>query len=197
LKVNSVPSKPEIAQKEKKKTFTTKTPQINSKQDFFNQIRGVKLKKYTPNTYANPDEIKKKPKEENKNASPIDYNNNSSVKEARQNIEEKNSKKNIHNNPTHQGKNPKNKNLSNTASKASDLKENKIQSQKAITLKKNPKQKKPKEYLNSHRKRRKSYNYVDILLFQTKGIIIGKDELDKRKSRDDTSSLKFGSPKKK
>ena len=197
LKVNSVQSKPERAQKEKKKTIITKTPQINSKQDFFNQIRGVKLKKYTPNTYANPDEIKKKPKEENKNASPIDYNNNSSVKEARQNIEEKNSKKNIHNNPTHQGKNPKNKNLSNTASKASDLKENKIQSQKAITLKKNPMQKKPKEYLNSHRKKRKSYNYVDILLFQTKGIIIGKDEIEKRKSKDDTSSLKFGSPKKK
>ena len=178
LKINSVPNKPERAQKEKKKTIITKTPQINSKQDFFNQIKGVKLKKYNPNTYANPDEIKKKPKEENKNASPIDYNNK-------------------HNNPIHQGKNPKNKNLSNTASKGSDLKENKIQSQKEITLKKTPNQKKPKEYLNSHRKKRKSYNYVDFFLFQTKDINIDKDEIEKRKSKDDTSNLKFGSPKKK
>ena len=60
-----------------------------SKEEFFNQIKGVKLKKMTPNTYFDPDEIKKK--DISKSSSPDNSIEvaNVSVKDVRQMIEEK------------------------------------------------------------------------------------------------------------
>ena len=55
--MNSVPSKNEKNNKEKRNSKVQKIPQIN-KEDFFSQLKGVKLKKYTPNTTTNQNEIK-------------------------------------------------------------------------------------------------------------------------------------------
>ena len=197
LKVNSVPNKQENNQIEKKKTIVAKTPQMN-KEDFFSQLRGVKLKKFTPGTNSNPDEIKKKIKEENKNASPIHFNKNSSSKGVRQMIEEntKNSKNNIHNFDEQKGKNFKNKPIANTPLKPPNSIENKIKSETLVTLKKNEKQKNEKEKPNKFLRQRKSINFRDVLMFKTKGVIIDNDEIKNEKSKDDTNRLKLGSQKK-
>ena len=81
-----------------KNNKTTKAPPKVTKEEFISQIKNVKLKKYTPNTYTNPDEIKKKQKEENKNQSAIEY-TNLSVKNVLEMVEEnlKNAKKNKNN----------------------------------------------------------------------------------------------------
>ena len=195
IKINSLPSKSERVQKEKRKTIITKNQQ-NSKEDFFNQIKGIKLKKIIkPNTYINSDEIKKKTKEENKNT--IDYNINISVKGVGQIIEDnlKNSKKNI-NLFTKQGKNITIKHKQHIEPKIPNLIENKNQSEKEFSLKEIEKPIITPEQARYFFKHRKSLNYYDIYMFKSRGIIINAEEFDNLKSKDDSNTLKFSSNKK-
>ena len=194
IKVNSVPSKNEKEQKEKKTQNNTKAQQL-SKEDFFNQIRGVKLKKFTPNIYANPDEIKKKPIEEKKNQASIEY-NSVSVKGVRLMIEEnlKNSKKNMNNFNSQTRKDIKPKNIHNSASKPINTKEKTItQPEKVNIIKK-------KDNLRnsniSSNKFRKSLNFSNNFMFNSKGIIINSEDIKKEKSKDDTNKLKLRDKKK-
>ena len=169
-----------IVKEEKKKVNAVKSTAQITKNDFFSQIKGVKLKKYTPNTYANPDEIKKKPKEGNKNALNIEH-STVSLKDAKSIFEEniKNSQKNKNKLISHQKK----------------ANEPKIQL-KNNNSKEYPNQKKANEQnsfnkINSNKKKaRKSINYSNALMFKNKGIMLNRNELNKENSKDDTIKLK-------
>ena len=176
LKDNDVQSKSVKPQKERKNvnlndnTTTKKAkpqPQV-TKEEFFNQIKNVKLKKYTPNTYANPDEIKKKQKEENKNSTSVEY-RNISVRNVLQMVEEnlKNSKKN--------------KNIAQNKYLPVNYK------------KKNPNRNKINKQgkINKIFNKRKSIKSRDLYMFKSKGLMINKNEIKKEKSKDDTSRFKF------
>ena len=58
-----------------------------SKEEFFTQIKGVKLKKMTPNKYFDPDEVRRKDTKKKANNNPVDS-RALSVKNAKQMIEE-------------------------------------------------------------------------------------------------------------
>ena len=165
IKISSRKSKT-IKPIEKKNTTTKAPPPQVTKEDFFKQIKNVKLKKYTPNTYANPDEIKRKPKEENKNATSVEY-TNVSVKNVLKMVEE---------------------NLKN-AKKNKNTKINSTTIAKKTTFKNNKSNK--KTYENKKFKRRKSIKNKDLSMFQKKGLLINKNDVKNVKSKDDVSRFKF------
>ena len=190
IKVNSVPSK-----NEKPKSEIKKAPQA-TKEDLFSQLRGVKLKKVTPNTYANPDEIKKKPKDENKKEPPIEYNNNVSVKGVKHMIEEnlKKSNKNLNNLSSQPKLNVKTKNNN---KQPQIIQESNIKSEKVNSTKKQNKPKITKEQKIKYARQRKSLNYTQLYMFKTRGLIINLEELFKEKSKDDTNKIQLKTNNKK
>ena len=190
IKVNSVPSK-----NEKPKSEIKKAPQA-TKEDFFSQLRGVKLKKVTPNTYANPDEIKKKPKDENKKEPPIEYNNNVSVKGVKHMIEEnlKKSNKNLNNLSSQPKLNVKTKNNN---KQPQIIQESNIKSEKVNSTKKQNKPKITKEQKIKYARQRKSLNYTKLYMFKTRGLIINLEELFNEKSKDDTNKIQLKTNNKK
>ena len=192
VEVNTTSNKNDNMKKENKKTPVAKTPQI-SKQDFFNQIKGVKLKKYNPNINVNPDENIKKAKEDNKNAASNESNNKVSVKGVKQIIEEnlKNSKKNK-NNLNSQQKNPKNISIE---QKTLNIKENKVPSKKMKLLQENEDQKPTTEKIGKFFKQRKSIDYSEQFLFKTKAIIISEEEINKKTNNDNSKRLSLNSHK--
>ena len=119
-------SKKNIKSQKEKNTTSKPPPKQITKEEFFNQIRGVKLKKCTPNTYVNPDEIKKKTTEENNNSTPVE-NTNVSVKNITQMIEKNlNITKKNKNNTTVNSKKPRQSKAAILLSQLSKSKENKI-----------------------------------------------------------------------
>ena len=188
LKITARKSKPINLLKEKKNTNTTKKappPQV-TKEDFFKQIKNVKLKKFTPNTYANPDEIKRKPKEENKNATSVEY-TNVSVKNVLKMVEEnlKNSKKNKNNLNAQPRKEVKSKNYE-SKDKSNIVKKKSI-------FKANNNNKKISN--NKRLRRRKSIKKKDLSMFQKKGLLVNKNEIKNVKSKDDVSRFQFRTKK--
>ena len=119
-------SKKNIKSQKEKNTTSKPPPKQITKEEFFNQIRGVKLKKCTPNTYVNPDEIKKKTTEENNNSTPVE-NTNVSVKNITQMIEKNlNITKKNNNNTTVNSNKPRQSKAAILLSQLSKSKENKI-----------------------------------------------------------------------
>ena len=119
-------SKKNIKSQKEKNTTSKPPPKQITKEEFFNQIRGVKLKKCTPNTYVNPDEIKKKTTEENNNSTPVE-NTNVSVKNITQMIEKNlNITKKNKNNTTVNSNKPRQSKAAILLSQLSKSKENKI-----------------------------------------------------------------------
>ena len=185
IKVNSVPSKNEKINKEKRNSKVQKIPQIN-KEDFFSQLKGVKLKKYTPNTTTNQNEIKNKPKEENKNQSSIEHNNKVSNKDEKQKIEE-NSDKNL----TNFNSQPKNdKKRKSVYDLSLDISETKLIKEIENLSQKKEKPKITKEQIKKYSRQRKSLNYTELFLFKTKGILINFDDILKERSKDDAHQYK-------
>ena len=165
LKVNSVPSKSEKINKEKRNSKAQKIPQMN-KEDFFSQLRGVKLKKYTPNTYANPNEIKNKPKEENKNQT------------SEENLTNLNSQPKI---------DTKRKSVYDLSL---DISETKLIKEIENLSQKKEKPKITKEQIKKYSRQRKSLNYTELFLFKSKGILINLDDILKERSKDDAHQYK-------
>ena len=187
IKINSVSSKKEGESPGKNKNIMDKTLQI-SKQDFFSQINGVKLKKNIPNTYVNQDENKKKLDGENKNQNSIECNNDVSMKGTQIITEDNiNNSKIEKNNLSEQNKiNMNQQNIQSTSSKISNIRENKSN--------KNEKQKNPKKDI--FHKQRKSVNYINTFHFKRKSLIINTNEIKAEKSKDDTNKLKNRKQKK-
>ena len=189
IKVNSVSIKNDKFHKEKPNSYAQKAHQ-GTKEDFLSQLGGVKLKKYTPNKYINPDEIKKKPKEDIKNQQSIEYNNKVSVKGVRQMIEEnlKKSKNNINNYNSQSKKEIKHKSI---YKELQTIKEDKIKNEKINLTQKKEKPKIPQEQITKYSRQRKSLNYTEQYLFKTKGILISLEDLLKERSKDDTHNFKL------
>ena len=175
IKINSDKNKSNKLQKENKNIKATKDPPPKvTKEEFFSQIKNVKLKKYTPNTYVNPDEIKKSKKEENKNQTAVEY-TNVSVKNVLEMVEEnlKNVKKNKNNLSVQKRK-----------EKSSKIKKDKMNKNNNKNLNTN------KSY-----KKRKSIKNKDLFMFQKKGMLINKTDIGKEKSKDDVSRFKYRTKK--
>ena len=172
VKINVDKNKNNNLQKDKNNK-TTKAPPKETKEEFISQIKNVKLKKYTPNTYTNPDEIKKKQKEENKNQSAIEY-TNLSVKNVLEMVEEnlKNAKKNKNNLTAQKRKERTNINKKNRINKYNKYNSTNIYSSKAY-------------------RKRKSIKNKDLYMFHKKGMLVNKKDIPKEKSKDDVSRFKF------
>ena len=161
----------------KSKIQTQKTKNINiikkapssqiTKENIFKQIKNVKLKKYTTNTYVNPDQIKRKPREENNNSTSVEY-SAVSVKNVIQMVEKK--IKFFENNKTNLSAQPR--------KKGNIIK-------KTLTFKNN------RSTINKRYRRRKTKNNNELYMFNNKGIMINKNEIKKEKSKDDSSRFKF------
>ena len=179
--ISSITSKNNKTQKEKKNSTNNnatkaKTQQV-TKEEFFKQIKNVKLKKNTPNTYINPDEIKRKSKDENKNTNSVE-NTKVSVENVLLMVETdlNNSKKNRNN-------------LS--AQPRKDLKLKKFESntiQKKGTFKN---ERTNENNFKNKPERRESTATKELEMFKNKGIIINKSEIKNIKSKDDVSRFKF------
>ena len=178
---------------------TTSKPSVAqiSKEEFFNQIKGVKLRKMTPNKYSDPDEIKKKDPNNSMNDNPIEV-TSVSVKGVREMIEEKlkntkiehktKSSNNI--NKSKQNKNEDKKDKDEKKSKnENDLKfirkqmENKYNALGLVNNNSNSKGRKNVP--------RKSVNYDNMLKFKSQAIFLNKSDIKKQKSKDDNSSIKY------
>ena len=173
VKINVDKNKNNNLQKDKNnKTLKATAPKV-TKEEFISQIKDVKLKKYTPNTYTNPDEIKKKQKEENKNQSAIEY-TNLSVKNVLEMVEEnlKNAKKNKNNLNAQKRKEKTNINKKNRINKYNKYNNTNIYSSKAY-------------------RKRKSIKNKDLYMFHKKGMLVNKKDIPKEKSKDDVSRFKF------
>ena len=169
LKNNSIQSKSVKSEKDRKNNNNIKnTKPQTTKEEFFNQIKNVKLKKYTPNTYVNPDEIKKKPKEESKNSTSVEY-KNITVKNVLQMVEE-----NLKNNQKNKNNLQKNKTSNNYKKK--NISRNKINKAGLIN-----------KIFNG----RKSIKNKDLYMFKKKGLMINKNDIKTEKSKDDVSRFKF------
>ena len=178
---------------------TTSKPSVTqiTKEDFFNQIKGVKLRKMTPNKYSDPDEIKKKDPNNSMNDNPIEV-VSVSVKGVREMIEEKikNSKKENkikRSNIINKGKKNKNEDKKDKDEKKSknenDLKFIKKQMEikyNAFGLVNNNSNSKGRKNVP-----RKSVNYGNMLNFKSKAIFLNKSDIKKQKSKDDNSRIKY------
>ena len=180
-----------------------------SKEEFFNQIKGVKLKKVTPNTYFDPDEIKKKDKKDTtKNSSPSSSVEVVSVsaKSVRQMIEDniKNSKKNKNTANIRKDKENQIKNINNENKAIKNINEKKEEKKikNETDLRKIRKQMENK-YLNmgmfnnpktsrgTRNLPRKSVNLNNELMFKNQAIFLNKNDFKKTKSKDDNSYIKY------
>jgi len=153
-------------------TKTKPPPPQVTKDEFFKQIKNVKLKKYTPNTYINPDEIKRKPKEENKNTTSVEY-TNVSVKNVLKMVEDnlKNAKKTKNN-------------LS--AQNRKEVKKNKLAKSYNFSIKKSQ-----PTTVNKSYKKRKTIKIKELNMFQKKDLMINKSDIKKEKYKDDVSRFKY------
>ena len=188
LKLNSSTNKFERKQKEKKKTISSKKPPIK-KEDFFNQIKGEKIKNNNNKTFESPDEIKKKTKEESKNESPIELRNSSSKKDVHYaDIEiRRNSIKNLNILFHLSDKNANNKKSTDSLSKISSSKEStKDIAKETSLLNKKYKSSKKVELPNQ----RKRMSYSEMFLLKTKGLGTHNNDSNKFSSKDDLNEIK-------